>query len=171
METRSHNHHPCHEQTYHHRTAVHTMDIKQRSDDNREDEDEEHTEFERFRQFAHFLEERSDDGKRGNGQNNDQLIERTGDEKRQTGSNSQKQHTQPQSGKHTAYILAVKHTAVVLNIFGLHLFVRTAFARHIRVRQKLTENLVTTADDEEDIRRGQHHLKRQHNRHNRLIDA
>ena len=136
------------------------MDIKERSDDDREDKNEEHTQLESLRQLAYFLEERCDDGEGSDGQNNHQLIQRTCEQQRQTGTCRQKQYTQAQADEHASGVLTLEHAAVVLNIFGLHLFVLAPSARDVGVGENLTEYLVSAADDEEDIRRRQNHLKR-----------
>ena len=141
------------------------MNIKEGSDNDRENKDEEHTEFKGFRQFPHFLKERSDDGKRCNSKNNYQFIESSGDEKSQSCSDSEEEHTKTKTDKHTAYVLFSKHPAVVLYIFRFHIFVRTTFARYIIIGQNLTEYFVSSADDEEDIRCSKHHFKCEDNSH------
>ena len=83
------------------------MNIEQRSDNDGEDEDKEHTELKGLGQFAHFLEERSDDRKGGDSKDYHQLVERTGNEKRQTCADGEEKNTQTQTGEHSADILFV----------------------------------------------------------------
>ena len=147
------------------------MDVKERSDDDGEDEDEEHAEFESLRQFAHFLKERRDDREGGDGKDDHEFIERTRQQQRQPCAYSEEEYAEAEAGEHTADVLAGEHALVVLDIFGLYLFVLTAAARDVFVRQYLAEHLIAAADDKEDIRGGEHHLERQHDCHHGLVDA
>ena len=87
-------HHPRHEQTNHQRTAIHTVDIEERGNNNREDKNEEHSQLKRLRQLAHFLEERSDNSQGRDSQDDNQLVELTRQPQSQTGANSEEEDTQ-----------------------------------------------------------------------------
>ena len=136
------------------RGTVNLRQVEHGSHYHTENEDEKHAQFESLGQFSDFLAERSNDGQRGDGEDDHQLIDFAHNQDWEPDAYAEHGDGEQQSEHHLAESFQFQHAVVVLE-GTLHYSILVHILLHgglILERQELAEQLVAAGQNEDDER-------------------